>query len=182
MSITLAIKNILPKPISTEWLMTEYAKHGDHRVLSELYDQCSKDLYHFTLTMSDPERAKDICQKVWLKVIEKRHSYQPNGSFLAWLFAMARHQLIDEYRSNKPTQSLGDRPLLQVFGEHKLEEAFAIALAKLPWQQREAFCLQQQGFSLNDISAITGEDFETIKSRLRYAKTTLKRRLEKYYE
>ena len=44
--------------------------------------------------------------------------------------------------------------------------------------RRGAFILQQEGFSLTDISAITGENSETIKSRLRYARKFFKQHLE----
>ena len=50
---------------------------------------------------------------------------------------------------------------------------FDKALMSLPFVQREAFCLQQEGFSLKEIAQITHCEHETIKSRLRYAKATL---------
>lgn len=182
MSVALTLKHFVSASASKEWLMYQYAKTGNHKYLSELYDQSGKDLYHFVLTLSDSDTAKDICQKAWLKVIEKRHLYQVNGKFMAWLFKIARHQLIDEYRKTRPSESTDELVQMDKETMPVIQQAFEVCLSQLPWQQREAFCLQQQGFSLNQICDITGDDYEAIKSRLRYAKKTLKTRLEKYYE
>ena len=57
---------------------------------------------------------------------------------------------------------------------------FNIALSSLPFSQKEAFCLQQEGFSLTEISQLTASETETVKSRIRYAKQALKKHLEKY--
>ncbi|MFT5670097.1 MAG: RNA polymerase sigma-70 factor (ECF subfamily) [Glaciecola sp.] len=52
----------------------------------------------------------------------------------------------------------------------------------LSFEQREDFCLQQEGFSLTDITIMTHCKQETIKTRLRYAKTKLKALLEQAYD
>ena len=50
---------------------------------------------------------------------------------------------------------------------------FNAALAQLPFLQREAFIFQQEGFTVMEISVLTNDSFETIKSRLRYARNNL---------
>ncbi|MEM7257764.1 MAG: sigma-70 family RNA polymerase sigma factor, partial [Pseudomonadota bacterium] len=52
-----------------------------------------------------------------------------------------------------------------------------LAMDRLPPEQRETFILQQEGFSNREISDITGVGSETVKSRLRYAKSSLRTRL-----
>jgi len=52
------------------------------------------------------------------------------------------------------------------------------ALDSLPAEQREAFILQQEGFTAREIAEITGVTKEAVKSRLRYAKSTTRARLE----
>ena len=52
------------------------------------------------------------------------------------------------------------------------------ALDRLPAEQREAFILQQEGFTAKEIADITGVSMEAVKSRLRYAKSTTRARLE----
>ena len=48
----------------------------------------------------------------------------------------------------------------------------------LPFHQREAFIFQQEGVSVLQIAELTQQSFETIKSRLRYARQNLKNFLE----
>ncbi|MEP1444755.1 MAG: sigma-70 family RNA polymerase sigma factor [Paraglaciecola sp.] len=185
MSFALTLKSKLFDRTSNENLMMRYAKSGDRALLTKLYDTCGDDLFHFVLTLSDPTMAKDICQKTWLKVIEKKHLYQQSGQFKAWLFTMARNQLIDEFRSNKNSDSeieqlLDDEQCVEVsLNDENISLMFDKALLSLAFEQREAFCLQQEGFSLQEISSITHCTLETVKSRLRYAKHNIRKVLSK---
>lgn len=191
MSISLSLKTWLLKyHPATRWsneeLMLSYASSGEQWLLTKLYDACGNDLYHFILTLSDATLAKDICQVTWLKVIEKRHLYRDSGTFKAWLFTLARNQLIDEFRRNQKWGNTADIETLvaNVSGEADFAAAqdqlqrYNQALEQLPFAQREAFCLQQEMFSLDDIAAITHSNIETVKSRLRYAKDNLREQLK----
>ena len=191
MSISLSLKTWLLKyrpatSWSNEELMLSYANSGEQWLLSKLYDACSNDLYHFIVTLSDPTLAKDICQLTWLKVIEKRHLYRDSGTFKAWLFTLARNQLIDEFRRNQKWANAMDidnvvsnvnRPADLTSPLDQLQR-YNLALEQLPFAQREAFCLQQEMFSLEDIAAMTHSNIETVKSRLRYAKDNLREQLK----
>jgi len=57
------------------------------------------------------------------------------------------------------------------------EQRVLRAVGELPADQRDALLLREQGFSLADISAITGAASETVKSRLRYGRTQLRAQL-----
>jgi RNA polymerase sigma-70 factor (ECF subfamily) len=176
LTINMMIKSWFTLSSTNESLMTRYSHSGDQALLVKLYDACGDDLYHFLLTLSDSSLAKDICQKTWLKVMEKRHMYQDSGLFKAWLFTLARNLLMDEYRAVQRLSLIDN--VHELSGEAldmsgSILGVFDKALMSLPFVQREAFCLQQEGFSLKEIAQITHCDHETIKSRLRYAKATL---------
>lgn len=185
MSFALTLKARFFDRTSNESLMLRYAQSGDRALLTQLYDACGNDLFHFVLTLSDPTLAKDICQKTWLKVIEKKHLYQHSGQFKSWLFTLARNQLIDEYRRNKPTinqtEQLADsgQNIEANLHDGDISVLFDHGLLSLAFEQREAFCLQQEGFTLQDIANITHCPIETVKSRLRYAKDNLRKVLDK---
>jgi RNA polymerase sigma-70 factor (ECF subfamily) len=193
MSISLNIKSLFGyaaiSDSSNESLMSRYAAKKEKQILAQLYDNCSNDLYHFLLTLSDSELANDIAQLTWLKVIDKSHLYQTTGSFKSWLFTLGRRTLIDEFRKLQRFDELQehhiptDEKAPEVFYVEKqqefvFEERFNRALENLPFLQKEAFCLQQEDFSLNDIAKITYSELETVKSRLRYAKSSLRKSLE----
>ena len=176
MSLVLSIKNMLPGRPDNEWLMEQYRLTQKSRFLEQLYNTCADDLYHYLLTQSDACMAKDISQRTWLKVIEKRNSYKSNGRFIGWLFAIARNQLIDELRRLKRLVPETEIAVEPIFDEQ--EERFPglrEALNSLPFYQREAIVLQQEGFGLQEIAHITNEEIETVKSRIRYAKTKLRK-------
>ena len=62
---------------------------------------------------------------------------------------------------------------------NEIGRRLAQALTELPAVQREAFLLQQEaGLPLAEIASITGVGEETVKSRLRYATTSLRTALE----
>ncbi len=181
MSAIYTLRQWLNIPADDETLMSRYADTGEEKLLSLLYDRCNKDLFHFLLVMTDEDTAREIAQRTWLKVIERRQRYQPKGRFIAWLFTLARHTLIDEYRKTaRFTEEMADIALPENPSSSELVNALPAALARLPFPQREAFCLHQEGFGVQEIANMCDESAETIKSRIRYARQQLQKMLEKY--
>ncbi|WP_416307281.1 sigma-70 family RNA polymerase sigma factor [Neptunicella sp. SCSIO 80796] len=185
MSLTIAIKSLFNIELDNDHLMQMYIASNDPKLLAKLYDNCGDHLFHFLVTQSSYDMAKDISQKTWLKVIDNKQMYRANGHFKAWLFAIARHLLIDEIRQQR---YLTDDGLAVIAAAHipqtneAIERAFDEALLALPFEQREAFVLQQEGFGIQQIATITHSETETVKSRLRYAKQSLRSKLDIYYD
>ncbi len=180
----LSIKRWIAQPATPDELMVRYATQGDAETLAQLYDQCADTLYYYLLVLTEPDHAADIAQKTWLKVIEQRHAYRSQNKFEAWLFTLGRHILLDEIRKNRKVEinNVLVADYEQPADTHVvLSDAvdFHSALKQLPFAQREAFSLQQEGFSLVQIAHICHTPVETIKTRLRYARQSLKIALEK---
>lgn len=186
MSLTLAISSLFTNGHSNEWLVVKFAQTGDKKLFELLYDNCADDLYHFLVTQSDIHLAKDISQKTWLTVFEKPQLYRESGRFSAWLFTIARNKLLDEFRRTNRWQSMTDdiqnKQKIPFAYTDTIEDVFNTSLMTLPFEQREAFCLQQEGFGLQEIANITRSGVETVKSRIRYAKNSLREQLEKYHD
>ncbi len=171
--------------------MAEYVIGQNKRVFNQLYDKLADDLFHYLVSLSDHQLASDIAQKTWLKVYEKPQRYQASAGFKAWLFRVGRNALIDEFRKQNRLVSVfeddnfaADRLASEIstLEYEDMHQAFDAALANMPIAQREAFCLQQECFSLDQIAEITHCPKETVKTRIRYARELLKRKLEKYHE
>lgn len=185
MSITIGLKNWLNISESNESLMLKYADTSEIKYVKELVKRLEHDLYHFLYSQAGPDLAADISQIAWEKLIKNRRSYSDTGTVKSWLFKIARFALIDELRKqsrwqlepldNHQAELLPDTTSEQytVMANSELKKHFDQAFAALPFLQREAFILQQEGFRLREIAQITQSDIETIKSRLRYAKHTL---------
>jgi len=59
--------------------------------------------------MRDPdEDVQDLVQETLISVHTRRASYDRNRPFTAWLYAVARHRLIDHYRRRKSSVSIQD--------------------------------------------------------------------------
>lgn len=179
---TTAVSHSVP-----EKLLSNYIMNKDMSSFKALYRYCGDDLYHYLLSLSDMPMAQDICQKVWLKVLENPQAFHTATSVKAWLFTMARNALIDEFRKQNRTSELDDSylessdndVLEKSIDKESIAHSFDKALLDLPFKQKEAFCLQQEGFSIGEIAKMTDANPETIKTRLRYARTQLRKLLEK---
>ena len=175
-----------PEKILASYIATNNSSHLNQLVA--LYNQA---LFHYLLSLSDQQLAQDVLQITWVKVMKSASRYQPGTSIKNWLFTIARNTLIDELRRNNrwQWQELDDTVLdtANVSPEQACSAEYDIkvfnhAVDSLPYFQREAFIFQQEGFSLNDICQLTNESFETIKSRIRYAKQRIKTQLELNHE
>ena len=190
------IKGWFNPNISPEILLTRYIATSKDKYFILLVEQFNQPIYHYLLSQSDKEMAEDIIQSMWLKVIKIKETHQAHNNVKSWLFTIARNTLIDEMRRQNrwQTQPLNEADTsleLSVISQtvnYTLEQesenkdrlaTFNQAITLLPFHQREAFIFQQEGFSVLQIAELTDESFETIKSRLRYARAQIKNFLEK---
>ena len=165
---------------------------GDAAAFDVLYQRYKAPLYRFVLRQSSQEAVDELFQDIWLKVINARHEYQVKASFKTWLYHLARNRLIDLYRRNsiRPVDNNVDEletvtnttiaepeKQLQMQSQH---EALHEAIAELPPDQKEAFLLREEaGLSVEQIAETCGTNFETAKSRLRYAMDKLRHKLDR---
>lgn len=178
------MKGWLNPTITPEKLLTDYVATGNKKYLTLLVAQFNASIYHYLLTLSNKEMAEDALQTTWLKVINNNNTTHTNVK--SWLFTIARRTLIDELRHQRKWQwqTINDDQAVsnnlsdEINNSDKLTR-FNHAITALPFHQREAFIFQQEGFSVTEICTLTGENFETIKSRLRYARNNLKTLLGK---
>lgn len=175
------LKRLLYSDVS---LLRKYAS-GDTTAFETLYQRHKDALFNF-LFRSFPHRAivEEIAQEVWLRVIQQAASYQPDAAFRTWLYTIARNKLIDhQRRSANNMPSAADDQIAALHStetaaeDHALLHQLLSALDLLPPDQREAFILHQEGFSNRQIAEITGVGGETVKSRLRYARSATRARM-----
>lgn len=184
-----------------EALMLRYAA-GDIAAFDTLYVRHELGVWRYLLRGVRVQAvADDLLQDVWFAVARSAAGYEVKARFKTWLFTMAHHRLVDHYRTAKNHVSLdgdpedddGDGRLADTlaadsgFGPvrqlQSREQAAALieAIERLPAQQRDAFLLQAEaGMSVEEIAGATGVTFETAKSRLRYARSSLKQWLEEF--
>lgn len=195
MALSFFINGFQATEYSAEQLFSRYCDSGNTAYLEKLIVMHGDALYHYLLRQSDRSLAEDISQQCWLKLLQLPYSFRGNSSFKTWLFSVGRNCLIDELRRQKRWQAELEPELLDLavantatncpatqFDQMQRQLKWAGQLALLPFLQREALMLQLEGFSLSQISAITGQGEETIKSRLRYARQALQQLSGEPYE
>ncbi len=95
--------------LEDERRLVDLAKSGDGEAFAQLYEAYFERVYRFIFfRVTDDQVAEDLASQVFLKAWENLHRYRPHGPFLAWLYAIARNTVIDNYRTRKQTVSLDE--------------------------------------------------------------------------
>jgi RNA polymerase sigma-70 factor (ECF subfamily) len=139
----------------------------------------------FAISLSGKvDRADDLVQETLLRAIASINSFQPGTHMSAWLIAILRNLFRSEYRKRRRevedtngsyAESLKSHP--EQYSRLEFEE-FRMALAKLPFNEREALLLVgASGFSYEEAAAICESAVGTIKSRVHRGRTRLSKLL-----
>jgi len=181
-----------------ETLMLRYAG-GDLGAFDTLYGRHELAVWRFVFRSVKVQAvADDLLQDVWFAVARNAAHYEVKAKFRTWLFTLAHHRLVDHLRTAKNHTSLdasdddersladtlaadsGYGPVRQLQSREQAAALIA-AVEQLPVEQREAFLLQAEGdLSVQEIAEATGVHFETAKSRLRYARASLRQHLKEF--
>lgn len=79
------------------------AQQGDPRALSELYQANFAWLYRYVrFRVSGDASAEDVCSEIFTKAFENIAKFRAKSSFKTWLFSIARNELANWYRKEKP--------------------------------------------------------------------------------
>ena len=156
-------------------------------LVKRYYDLVHSFIYRNT---SDYNIAYDITQDVFRKMMKNIDKYQiENGKFKSWLLKIAVNTTKDYFRTNIYKQRTQSHDISNQEIEDttnvvdilsKKEEAIKIkeAIENLPKLQKEAVILKYYNdLKIKEISYITGENENTIKSRLFNGVKNLKRLL-----
>lgn len=164
---------------SDEKLIKELIKGNESAMeilVKRYYDLVYSFIYRNT---SDYNTAYDITQDVFIKMMKNIDKYQiENGKFKSWLLKIAVNTTKDYFRSKIYKQRIKSYDIDSHEIEDKAnvvdilskkEETIKIkeAIKNLPKLQREAIILKYYNdLKIKEISNITGENENTIKSRL----------------
>jgi RNA polymerase sigma-70 factor (ECF subfamily) len=188
--------------LTDEELVARYAD-GDLRAFEVLYQRHRKPIYNFILrSVHAPEKAEEIMQEVFLRLVQNATGYVRDAKFTTWLYTIARNLCIDNYRRHKNRhtvslqQSIGknsdDGTLEQVIEDTKavgasegrvfqgqIQEALQSSIEQLSEEQKEVFLLRESAhLSYKEIADIVKVSENTVKSRMRYALEHLRKHME----
>jgi RNA polymerase sigma-70 factor (ECF subfamily) len=159
----------------------------DERALGAVYDRYGRLVYTIALRITgDREAAEEVVQDVFQAVWQGVSSFQPSGSFPAWLTGIARHRAIDLTRSRRHRARAREQTLDPGIADAPsasesptdmlaLRAVVRTALDELPPTQRQTIELAYYGGLTHvEIAGRLGEPVGTIKSRMRLGLTRLR--------
>ena len=177
-------------------------KAGDVRSFEQLVRRHRGAVYNFLFRLSgNRQRAEDLLQETWLKVVRSAGTYEAKAKFTTWVYTIARNLCMDAMRKDsyrkadsleapaggsdgEDERSLGEKVPSNDAAPDRAAHAAALrpvlekALGKLPAEQREVFVLREyHGVQFKEIAEVTGVPENTVKSRMRYALEALRKSL-----
>jgi len=159
-------------------------RRRDPELLDRLIERYQHRLLRYLVFLTgNRDLAEDIFQETWIRVMERGRQYNGKSKFDTWLFAIARHLVIDWSRK-KTTTSL--EALQEQYGnEHSFDvpatgpspfdavtssesrASVQAALRTLDSMHREVLVLRfHEELSLEEIATVTDAPLSTVKSRL----------------
>ena len=166
-------------------LPVEQARAGDPAAWDALFRRYQLPLYVYVFELLHDEQAcLDIVQETFINATRYLGSLREDGKFGSWLFSIAHQKCQQHWRKPQRTEPL-DENFAELpadeFGPDDLliraeqQEEFMNLLNQLPEIHRSVLLLHfLEDFSLEEIARITGVNVGTVKSRLHYAKKSLR--------
>jgi len=184
--------------ITDEDLMRKFCA-GDSKAFHTLYIRHEKSLYRYlrrVLGVGLVVQVDEVFQDTWMRLVDARDSWQQRDgvAFKTWLYTLAHHRAVDILRKSGREvsadegwmdddsetawqlwpASIAEQPEQQAFWR-KAGQQLLHCLDGLPTMQRAAFLLHHDdGLSLDEMTQVLNAEFETVKSRLRYALSKLR--------
>ena len=164
---------------------TDHASTDVMSMLEEVFSLHKQDLFAFCYRrLGDAEQANDACGRIMLKALNgignfTPHPERPGATLRAWLFRIARNDLIDFQRTNRWTHSLdrvdhdGNRvhdppdqrrgPEATVIA-NEADQRVQAMLTELPDSQRSIVELRLAGLTGDEIAQTLEMTLSAVKS------------------
>lgn len=177
-----------------EQLPVLQARAGDAAAWDALFRRFQLPLYVYAFELVRDEQASlDIVQETFISAVRHIDSLRDDAKFGSWLFGIAHQKCVQRWRKRAREEMLREEfagePIQfetapdDLLIREEQEAEFMRLLNELPAPQRSVLLLHfVEDFSLEEIAGITGVSIGTVKSRLHYAKKSLRKLLEGNHE
>ena len=180
------IKNITPDKSTDKELLVSFKETGDINVLSTLYQRYMDLVFGVCLKyFKDAERCKDAVMDIFDELNTKLRVHEVDN-FKGWLHVLARNYCLMQLRSPRNIKTTEFNPVFMhseqnehLNGEalekeenfRKLEQC----MDTLPEEQKQSVMLfYLEGKCYNEIAAITGFEWNKVRSYIQNGKRNLK--------
>jgi RNA polymerase sigma-70 factor, ECF subfamily len=161
-------------------------KAGDTAAFDAIYDAFNARLFNFLARlMRSRERAEDLLEETWLRLVTHAGRLEPDTRLGPWLFTVARNLFVSHCRSRMLEESyveegIGLWPPASVTSPfdqaaaNELEARVEAAIARLPPMYREVVLLVVvEGLEPAEAAEVCGVSAVTMRQRLKRARDLL---------
>ena len=178
----------MPEVADNEQLPVAQARAGEPAAWDALFRRFQLPLYVYVFELvRDEQAALDIVQEAFIAAARHLGGLREDAKFGGWLFGIAHQKCIQRWRQRREVlcEEIPESPDDYADGPDDLlirseaEAEFMNRLNQLPPPQRSVLLLHYlEDFSLEEIGRITATPAGTVKSRLHYARKSLRKLLE----
>lgn len=179
------LKSIQTSPLSDAELIAEYKQHQQQETLAQLYLRYNELVYGTCIKyLSDQEAAKDAVMNIYQELLEKLKQHKVEN-FKSWLYVVTKNHCLMQIRKNKKVlitefnfqsvQTEDFSHLESVFEKERQLDKLGGCMQKLNEEQRQTvrlFYLENKCY--NEISEITGFDWNKVRSLVQNGRRNLK--------
>lgn len=178
----------LPYKLTDELLVELIVSSKDPLLFKVLYERYIFKVFNTCLSFSNNnQEAEDICQYVFLKLLDKIHTFKGASKFSTWLYSFTYNHCVNYFHRNKVKKfekntsnieqicneviaQSSDEDLVQMIKLEKLNEALEL----IPFEDKQILILKYQEFkSVKDLMDLHNAGESAIKMRLKRAKEKL---------
>ena len=165
-------------------------KSGEREAFEELFALYQPRLKYYVRRLnSSGGETEDILQNIWVTVFRKIGKLKVNSSFPVWLYRIARNEVFGRYRQNEKFVEFPEEMEHPEYNDHDHEfsvedvEKLHNAMNKIQPYHREVLTLSFiEQMSYQQIAQVVGCNIGTVRSRIFYAKQSLRKEMERSNE
>jgi len=162
-----------------EWTRLAYAARGgaDRPAALDAFVRATRDdVWRLCAHLGDRDRADDLTQETYVRVLRSLPGFRGDSPVRAWLFSIVRRVVADDIaaRQRRRCEPSEAAHLTSVSPDHQGTVALEHLLRCLDPDRRAAFVLTQVlGYSYAEAAEASGVPIGTIRSRVARARTIL---------
>lgn len=147
-------------------------QRADHSAAAALIDKVSPMLLRYFRRQPGGRRhAEDLLQETWIRVHKARHTWRWPEPPMPWIFAIARHTLLDGYRRTRRIERREEQvdqlpPVAAPDLPSDQDDELDSLLAELPDSQRDVLVmLKVSGMSIEEVARATASTSGAVKQK-----------------
>lgn len=174
---------------TTDEQLVKLLQEGEASAFALLYEKYRYPMYLYCYRLlHDRQLAEDATHDAFLKIRSAIASLERAESFRAWLFQIARNEVMQHVRRWRRNGQVDienvweEETLFEQYDQLETKELVQHALRMLRTEYREVLILREyEQFSYAEIANIMGTTESSVKSRIFKARKALLKKLEPYF-